>query len=194
VLKTVATLAAAPATLVLLLGAALGTPLPTSGTPAGAEAPAAYPSDLPSPPAAFAGAASGCTVPDPTGTGGCVTPATAWLLDQVELHFGPLPTSCWDAHAWNPTSDHPRGKACDVTFGTLGTFPGPDDVGRGWILAEWLRTNADPLQISYLIWQGRIWSSARADQGWRDYTGGGIYNPEDAAGGHFDHLHLSARI
>lgn len=187
-MKAVAALAGAPAALVLLLGAALGTPaVPTVQ----GAVPAGYPTDLPPPPTAFAGAASGCTVPDPTGTGGCVTPATAWLLDQVGLHFGPLPTSCWDAHAWNPASDHPRGKGCDVTFGRLGTLPGPDDVQRGWVLAEWLRTNAHALHISYLIWQGRIWSIGQADQGWRSYTGGGVYDPNDPTGGHYDHIHVS---
>ena len=60
----------------------------------------------------------------------------------------------------NPTSDHPLGRACDVTFGRLGTFAGPDDVLRGWVLASWLRANAAPLQVSYVIWQGRIWSPA----------------------------------
>jgi hypothetical protein len=45
--------------------------------------------------------------------------------------------------------------------------------------------------VNYVIWQGRVWSSARASQGWRPYTGGGIYNPSDATGGHHDHIHLS---
>jgi hypothetical protein len=45
--------------------------------------------------------------------------------------------------------------------------------------------------VNYVIWGGRVWSSARASQGWRPYTGGGIYNPSDATGGHHDHIHLS---
>ena len=140
---------------------------------------------------AFTGASSGCTVPDPTGTGGCVTAATAWMLTQVQAAFGHLPTSCWDAHAWNPTSDHPQGKGCDLTFGALGRFPDAADTTRGWQVAEWLAANASPLKVAYVIWQGRIWSASRADEGWRIYTGGGVYDPQDATGGHYDHVHVS---
>lgn len=139
----------------------------------------------------WAGGGGGCTVPDPTGTGGCVTPATAWLLGQVEAAFPAVPVSCWDAHPWNPTSDHPRGRGCDYTIGSLGRFPGPQDTAFGWSMAEWLRTNADALRVSYVIWQGRIWSPGRADEGWRAYTGGGVYDPSDPTGGHYDHIHVS---
>lgn len=142
-------------------------------------------------PVAYPGGATGCTIPDPTGTGGCVTGATAWLLQQVaeRVHQGPV--SCWDAHAWNPTSDHPKGKACDYTIGRAGTFPGAADVGRGWVLAQWLRTYARPLHVSYVIWQGRIWSLDRDSEGWRPYSGGGVYDPTDPVGGHYDHVHVS---
>ncbi|MCI2238082.1 lytic transglycosylase domain-containing protein [Paenibacillus sp. TRM 82003] len=141
--------------------------------------------------AAFPGGASGCTVPDPTGTGGCVTPATAWMLAQFRTTFGKRSTSCWDAHAWNPTSDHPKGKGCDIFYGTPGKFPGQEDVALGWQAAIWLQTNADALRVSYVIWQGRIWSRARSDEGWRAYTGGGVYDAQDATGGHYDHIHVS---
>ena len=46
------------------------------------------------------------------------------------------------------------------------------------------------------FWQGRIWSAGSSDDGdgWgRPYTGGGVYDPEDATGGHFDHVHVSVR-
>jgi len=140
---------------------------------------------------AFSGGAGGCTVPDPTGTGGCVTPATAWMLTQLRDTFGQRAASCWDAHAWNPTSDHPKGRACDVFYGRTGTFPGEADVALGWQTAVWLQANADELRVSYLIWQGRIWSRSRAGEGWRAYTGGGVYNAEDPTGGHYDHIHVS---
>lgn len=159
--------------------AAFSRPVPGGITVGGGEA------------APWLGAAGGCTVPDPTGTGGCVTPATAWMLAQVEATFPGLPVSCWDAHLWNPNSDHPKGRGCDYTIGSLGSFPGPQDTAFGWSLAEWLRANAEPLRVSYLIWQGRIWSTGRSDEGWRAYTGGGVYDPRDPTGGHYDHIHVS---
>ncbi len=57
------------------------------------------------------------TVPDPSGTGGHVTPRTAALYHalaaSVRLREG---ATCWDPHPQNPDSDHPRGKACDLFF------------------------------------------------------------------------------
>src|SRR4029453_16605404 len=58
------------------------------------------------------------TGPDPSGTGGMVTPRTAAWVAAARKNLGTLSMSCWDAHVWNPTSDHPRGKACDVMVGT----------------------------------------------------------------------------
>jgi hypothetical protein len=47
-----------------------------------------------------------------------------------------------------------------------------------------------------VIWQGRIWYRGGSDAGdeWgRPYNGGGVYDPTDATGGHFDHVHVSVR-
>ncbi|WP_214404790.1 hypothetical protein [Pseudonocardia lacus] len=149
----------------------------------------------------YTGPDGGCTAEDPT-TSGCLTPATRHALDQIHAAFGPPgPTApirsitCWDEHAWNPSSDHPHGRACDLFPTRAGEFPAGQDLANGWRLASWLRANAEPLQIMYLIWQGRFWSPTTPDDnGWgRPYTGGGIYDATDATGGHFDHLHLSIR-
>jgi hypothetical protein len=143
---------------------------------------------------AYTGGPTGCVVPDPTGTGGCVTAATAWMLRQAQDAFPDVPVSCWDRHAWNPTSDHPLGRACDFTFGELGRFPDTDDVARGWAMAAWARANASALRITYVIWQGRIWTVSHARAGWRAYTGGGVYDPSDPTGGHYDHVHISVAM
>jgi hypothetical protein len=139
----------------------------------------------------IAALSAGCTVSDPSGTGGCVTPALAAVMAQVQQRFGHLPVSCWSARIGDPYSDHPKGRACDYTIGRIGTYPGPDDVTRGWTLATWLRTNAANLHVSYIIWQGRIWSRAHDDEGWRPYTGGGHYSATGPTNGHWDHVHVS---
>ncbi len=136
------------------------------------------------------GTAGGCTVPDPTGTGGCVTPRTAHLVVQLRHTFGDIPIWCWAARPNNPTSDHPTGRACDITFGAIGRFPTTTERADGWRMTDWLTGNAEPLGITYLIWDGRIWSPT---SGWRTYTGGGIYNPNHPTGGHYDHIHVSVR-
>ncbi len=136
------------------------------------------------------GAATGCTIPDPTGTGGCVTPRTAHLVHQIRHHLGEQPMWCWARRPNNPTSDHPAGRACDITVGAIGRFPTPAERAAGWRTTDWLIDNADPLGITYIIWDGRIWATR---SGWRPYTGGGIYNPNHPTGGHHDHIHISVR-
>lgn len=153
-------------------------------------------------PAPFTGRPSGCVVDDPT-SGGCLTAATRYALDEVNRVFGGYrdgslirATGCWDPHAWNPRSDHPEGRACDFFPGAAGRFAAGDELEAGWQLADWFRTHADALQVSYVIWQGRIWTAGSTDtaSGWgRPYNGGGVYDPDEATGGHFDHLHVSFR-
>lgn len=143
------------------------------------------------PPAPYPGGATGCTITDPTGRdGGCVTGAMLWATQQIAAHVGHWKwgIGCWDEHAWNPHSDHPKGQACDYMVGRGGKFPGPADKAVGDGLAEWLVAYAGELHVKYVIWQGRIWQPGR---GWKPYGGGGVYDPHDATGGHYDHVHLS---
>jgi hypothetical protein len=141
-------------------------------------------------PVPYAGGRTGCVEPDPTGTGGCVTGSTRHLLDQVRAGWGAWPGSCWDAHAWNPRSDHPRGLACDFTVGRLGRRPSAEARARGWGLAEWLLAGADRLAVRYVIFDGLYCPAGGAC---RPYGGGGVYDPESVTGGHFDHVHVSLR-
>lgn len=155
--------------------------------------------DLPVP-TPFAGVSAVCSATDPTG-GRCLTPATRHAYDEIIRVFGPpgpgapiRSAGCWDEHAWNPSSDHPQGRACDYFPDAVGTFPQGQELQNGWRLATWLRTHAATLKVKYLIWQGRIWSpgTPNSDDAWgRPYTGGGVYNPDDATGGHWDHVHVS---
>ncbi|WP_145809163.1 hypothetical protein [Kribbella amoyensis] len=128
------------------------------------------------------------SVTDPTGTGGMVTPRTAQWVAQARSTLSNPPMSCWDAHVWNPTSDHPKGKACDVFVGGDGRRSVAARA-KGDAIANWTIQTAGTTGIRYLIWYGKIWS-ARTGQ-WKTYNGGGIYDPNNATGGHFDHVHVS---
>lgn len=143
-------------------------------------------------PAPYTQPDDGCTRPDPSGVG-CITPRTEWALKEVDAAFGDVlkAVGCWDEHAWNPKSDHPRGKGCDYYVGPAGKFADEADQKTGWLIAWWLRMNKDALGVKYVIWQGTIWSAKRDDEGWRPYNGGGVYDPKDPVGGHFDHIHVS---
>jgi hypothetical protein len=146
----------------------------------------------PPPPAAYTGGATGCDFEDPSSTG-CLTAAAVHVVAQIEAGFGRWTWgfACWDRHEWNPTSDHPRGRACDYSVGRLGAFPDEPEVAAGWLLAEWLRAYSAELQVKYVIFQGRIWQARLAAAGWTPYNGGGVYDPTDATGGHYDHVHVS---
>jgi hypothetical protein len=135
-----------------------------------------------------AGPAEQATLPDPTGTGGHVTPRMHALYRALEAAGATTGgATCWDPHLHNPESDHPRGKACDI-------FINPDypaAVTRGWQIAHWLTTVQPAYAIDYIIWQGRIWS-ARSPI-WSTYRSG-IYNcpdPSNITGWHYDHIHIS---
>jgi len=52
--------------------------------------------------------------------------------------------------------------------------------------ANWLKQHAVRLDVRYVIWDGKIWSVARASEGWRTYTAG-----SGVTGGHYDHVHVS---
>ncbi|GAA1869435.1 hypothetical protein GCM10009836_57510 [Pseudonocardia ailaonensis] len=157
--------------------------------------------DTPAAPEPWTGGRTACTPPDPTGGDGCVTGATRHGLVVLAAAFGPLhdgPTirsaGCWDAHAWNPHSDHPSGRACDLFPGTAGAMPHGDRLDAGWKVADYLRANAGPLDVAYLIWQGRYWDPSTKDQGgWGSPYRSSVYDTSDVTGGHYDHVHVSFR-
>ena len=132
------------------------------------------------------------SVDDPTSRGR-ITQRMLHADRQARRAIGRLPggVRCWDEHAWNPSSDHPRGRACDYAVGTLGRFPRAGQQREGWRLARWFQVNAEALGVRYIIWDGRIWSTWRSRDGWRGYDGAGVYDPRTPTGGHFDHVHVS---
>ena len=76
-----------------------------------------------------------------------------------------------------------------MAFGNaIGQYPTPAQLEYGWQVTDWLQEHAEILGVEYLIWQGKIWSLARADEGWRDYTRG-----TDITTRHDDHLHITVR-
>lgn len=134
-------------------------------------------------------------VDDPTGSGQ-ITRRMLHTYTEVNRAFGghwPWGIGCWDPHAWNPTSDHPKGKACDFAVGRIGRRPTAEERSTGWQLAFWLQRNARSLGVTYVIWDRRIWSLARTRDGWRIYDGGGVYDSASITGGHMDHVHCSTQ-
>ena len=60
---------------------------------------------------------------------------------------------------------------------------------EGWRIARWAQLNAARLGVTYVIFDARIWSVARASEGWRAYSHPiGSSNPTLD---HLDHVHVS---
>lgn len=123
-----------------------------------------------------------CSVKDPTGTGGCLTPRTYHALNQARLSGFTRFTRCWRTQSWG---EHPKGRACDFSV-SKGEFAGTatgDDRRYGNQLAAWCVKNADALGVLYVIWYRQIWMPGI---GWRYYSGYG-----DPSSEHTNHVHLS---
>ena len=131
-------------------------------------------------------------VDDPT-SDGQITARMAHVMAQARAAF---PDTSWACYSPRPgtRSEHPLGRACDITFGNrIGTRPTPVQLEGGWRVTNWMKDHAAVLGVEYLIWQGQIWSLSRDAEGWRPYNGGGMHDPSDVTGGHFDHLHVTVQ-
>ena len=124
----------------------------------------------------------GCSLKDPTGTGGCVSPRMFHALSEARLNGFTHYTACWRSATWG---EHPLGKACDFAaapsgFGGIATG---SDRTYGNNLAAWFIHNSDALGVLYVIWFRQIWMPGI---GWRSYDG-----CCDPASTHQNHVHLS---
>ncbi len=78
------------------------------------------------------------------------------------------------------TSDHGRRLAAD--------FMVYSNRSKGDAIAAFARRHYKELNITYVIWYQRIWSVARASEGWRPMADRG-----SATANHKDHVHVSYR-
>ena len=113
---------------------------------------------------------------------------TQHVDDQIRARTGEK--DCWVGDyrpGESSTSNHNTGNALDCTISNaIGTYPTAAQKEQGWKLANWLKKYASKLDVRYVIWQGKIWSVARASEGWRNYTA-----DSGVTGGHYDHVHVS---
>ncbi|WP_447645214.1 hypothetical protein [Nocardioides zeae] len=144
------------------------------------------------------GGASGCSVVDAgvpevcTASGGAaergLRPNALRLMRCVLTAFGPHVVGGVGERP--NASDHPNGRAVDVMIDDYST---PAGNAHGWEIARWVEANAEQFGVTYIIFDDQIWSSARADEGWRSYC---HPNYQWSCGGgdtlrHLDHVHVS---
>lgn len=126
--------------------------------------------------------------PEPlTATG--LTPRAQRALDAAQAVFGQLsiggfePGGVSTGHMEN--SAHYEGRAVDIFFRPVDA----DARLAGWAQAHWLVANADRLDLSAVIYDARIWTARRSEEGWRPYepASGPTDNPTLL---HLDHVHV----
>jgi hypothetical protein len=123
-----------------------------------------------------------CSVKDPTGTGGCVTPRTLHAYNEARAAGFKRYTKCWRNQSWG---EHPKGRACDfsVAVGTFGGTATTEQKAYGDKLAYFFIKNSSALGVLYVIWYRKIWFPGL---GWRAYDG-----CCGAGAEHTNHVHLS---
>ena len=98
--------------------------------------------------------------------------ATALKPLRKKLSDGLLPSAAHQVQ--NPKSDHNTGLAVDLTH----------DPKNGIDCANIFEQLKDDKRVDYLIFNGKIWSKAKAKEGNRKYTG---------SNQHTKHLHISIK-
>ena len=85
-------------------------------------------------------------------------------------------------------SAHYSGRAVDVFVRPISE----DNKTRGWAIAHYLVAQADRLDVDTVIFDGRIWTTRRSDEGWRDYDvdTSDVDRATAAILEHRDHVHV----
>ena len=115
-----------------------------------------------------------------------LTPDALRVLRCAVAQFGVRDVGGRDTGGHIAHSDHYTGRAVDIMIPAWDTAAGR---ALGWRIAEWARANAGALGVTYVIFDRRIWSTARASEGWRPYTHPSGSNEPTLA--HVDHVHVS---
>ena len=124
--------------------------------------------------------------PSVTGRAPNPTPRTQFVKGEIERLTGERDCYVGDYRSEHWTSNHNTGNALDCTISSrIGLRPTAEQKAQGDRLANWLKDNADRLQVRYVMWDGKIWSKAKAGQGWRPAGSSNVTL------GHYDHIHVS---
>ena len=111
-------------------------------------------------------------------------------LDQTNANVQSIVRDVWNRYpqiktmyGWrrDVTPDHPAGRAVDVMIPSYKT-----NSALGWEIAKYYQAHASEYNINYIIFDQKIWSTARTKEGWRSMANRG----GDTAN-HKDHVHIN---
>jgi hypothetical protein len=126
---------------------------------------------------------------DPALTDSGLTERAESVREEALGVFGDLqlggfqPGGVGDGHMSGST--HYDGRAVDIFVRPVGDA----NTVRGWAMAQYFVAQAERLHVQTVIFDDRIWTARRSDQGWRDY------DPPSRSGDpaileHRDHVHV----
>ena len=134
--------------------------------------------------ATTAGSSAGCAVDSGTAEAkynlGPVKPQLTQLVNILGPMFDIKTVGGYRESATDPNG-HPAGLAADFMVPLT-----PAGKAQGDALVVYAQAHARELGIDYIIWYQRIWSVARADEGWRRMEDRG-----SATANHMDHPHIN---
>ncbi len=131
--------------------------------------------------ATTAGSSAGCAVAAETNYNlGPVQPQLTQLVNILGPMFDIKTVGGYRESATDPHG-HPAGLAADFMVPLT-----PAGKAQGDALVAYAQADARELGIDYIIWYQRIWSAARADEGWRLMEDRG-----SATANHLDHPHIN---
>ncbi len=106
-------------------------------------------------------------------------PKAKVIVSETQARF-PMITTYYGVRP-DSIPDHPSGRAVDIMLPSYRT-----NAALGQQIADYYRANASRFGIEYIIFNQRIWSAARASEGWRYMADRG----SDTAN-HMDHVHIT---
>ena len=128
--------------------------------------------------ATTAGSSAGCAIATETNYDlGPVKPQLTQLVNILGPMFDIKTVGGYRESATDPHG-HPAGLAADFMVPLT-----PAGKAQGDAVVAYAQAHAHELGIDYIIWYQRIWSVARADEGWRPMEDRG-----SATANHLDHL------
>ena len=116
-----------------------------------------------------------------------LTPRAGQLRDAMAAVFGEQSLGGFSpggiSQGHGAESTHYDGRAIDVFFRPVTE----ENRREGWLLAHWLVAHADDLDIQYVIFDDRFWSTHSSRGRWQDYD---APEPGNEILRHLDHVHV----
>ena len=86
--------------------------------------------------------------------------------------------------------EHPLYRAIDIM---IPNYESAEGVALGNQISEWVKANAKPMNVMYVVWRKKIWNVARDGEGWRQCgtPAAGCYSGNDPSAAHLNHVHVS---